>query len=96
VDYADETIGYPLTRIKVRRFFVSDAMIGGDGKASAWTDWERSGAIADPEEMIYKMTAIYKDFPSALERGRLASERMHSQYTWRHAARKLIKILEAV
>jgi glycosyltransferase involved in cell wall biosynthesis len=96
VDYADETIGYPLTRFRVGRFFVSDAVFGSDGKAQSWTDWERSGAIVDPQEIIEHMGAIYADYSSALERGRLASERIQTQYTWRHAARKLIKILEGI
>ena len=96
-DYADETIGYPLTRYKVGRFFYSDAFFNTDGSPrGSNTDWERSGAIADPAEIIENMSAIYQDYPAALERGKLASERMHSRYTWAHAARRLIKLLEEV
>jgi glycosyltransferase involved in cell wall biosynthesis len=97
LDYADETIGYPLTRIKVRRFFFSDGYFNLDGSPrGSYTDWERAGAIADPVEIIEKMTAIYKDYPAALARGKAASERMHSRYTWAHAARRIVKLLEGI
>jgi len=95
VDYADATIGYPLP-VKVARFFVSNGQYGADGKWQSWVDWERAGGIVDPQDIIGAMQEIYDDYPRALELGKAASERMHSRYTWRHAAQRLIKILEGV
>jgi hypothetical protein len=40
------------------------------------------------------MEQIYHSYDHALGRGRRASERMHSQYTWAQAAEKFIKICE--
>jgi len=82
--------------VKVARFFVSDAQYGVDGKWQSWVNWERSGGIVDPRDIIGAMQEIYDDYPRALELGKAASERMHSRYTWRHAAQRLIKILEGV
>lgn len=40
------------------------------------------------------MQEIVDDYASALERGRKASERMHSRYKWSDAAAKFITICE--
>lgn len=87
IDYADESIGYPITKFKMTPFW-KPPREPGIGKPDC------VGAAADEDAIIEAMKAIYRNYPEALKRGRRASERMHGSYTWTHAAEKFIKICE--
>ena len=83
MDYADESTGFPLTRLDP----LPMRMYG---------DHETFGRLASVEEIIERMEEILADYPAALARGRLASERMHSRFTWAHAAARFLEILATV
>ena len=51
-------------------------------------------AQPDIEELFHTMEHVYNNYHEALERGRKASERMHSQFTWDCAAARFIEICE--
>jgi len=85
-DYADESMGFPGTDGEMEPF---------PCKPGANLP-EASGARANPEAISARMQEIVDDYPAALERGRAASERMHSQYTWRQAAHQFIAVCERV
>ena len=83
MDYADESTGFPLTRLDP----LPMRMYG---------DHETFGRLASVEEIIERMEEILADYPAALARGRLASARMHSRFTWAHAAARFLEILDTV
>jgi len=85
-DYADESMGFPVTDFEMEPF---------PCKPGANLP-EASGARANPEAIIARMQEIVDDYPAALERGRRASERMHSRYTWAQAAERFIAICEQI
>ena len=90
VDYADEKIGYP-----VKKF--SMLPLWDVNKNKEITKGMKPEAYAvKPDEMkiIHKMNRIYHNYEEALERGRKASERMHTQFTWEQAAERFIEICE--
>ncbi len=84
LDYADETIGFPITNFGMVPF----ARKQGDESIAGW------GARAQEEAIVERMEEIYHGYAEALERGKRASGRMHGQYTWGHAARRFIEICE--
>ncbi|MBE3063945.1 MAG: glycosyltransferase [Spirochaetes bacterium] len=80
LDYADQEIGFPITEFKP--FVFRQDMP------------EYFGLAAEEPAIIAAMEEIVRDYPAALERGRKASERMHSRFTWAQAASKFIAICE--
>lgn len=85
-DYADGEIGFPVTDFRMAPFCTPS-------KEDVICGW---GARAREEAVIARMEEIYHDYPAALERGRLASMRMHSKFTWAQAAERFIEICRNV
>jgi glycosyltransferase involved in cell wall biosynthesis len=90
VDYADETIGYPIKEFQ----FIKIGRTDDDGRPL--NNLVSQGALVDPVSIILRLEAIYHDYETALALGLAASERMHSRYTWRQAAEHFIEICEKV
>jgi len=86
LDYADETTGFPIEPSEMEPFWLR----GEEGTKPA-TGY---GARADRHAFVAAMRSVVDHYPEALDRGRLASERMHSQYTWAQAAEKFLAICE--
>jgi len=82
-DYADAETGYPIST------FTMDPCYKG-GRLFAYS------AAPDPAGIVGALQAIFADYPEALRRGRAASERMKTRYTWAHAAARFIEICESV
>ena len=82
-DYADESTGFPLTRLDP----LPMRMYG---------DHETAGRLASVEDLIERLVEIIGDYDAALARGRLASARMHSRFTWAHAAARFLEILDTI
>jgi glycosyltransferase involved in cell wall biosynthesis len=81
-DYADAETGYPIST------FTMDPCYKGD-RLFAYS------AAPDPAAIVGSLQAIFADYPEALRRGRAASERMHSKYTWACAAKRFIEICDS-
>ena len=49
---------------------------------------------AEPDKQVLKnlMFKVYNNYSEALDRGKRASERMHTQYSWKQAAERFIEI----
>jgi len=83
LDYADSSIGYPITDYEMIPFYRNDERYA-------------LGAMPSADAILARMEEIYRDYPAALERGRAASERMRTRFTWRQAAEKFIEICTEV
>ncbi len=83
VDYADAAIGFPIKKITMTPIEFAD---GG----------RSTGTLPDITEIKKRMRHIYDNYPEALKRGKKASDRMHNQFTWDHAAQRFVEILAAV
>jgi glycosyltransferase involved in cell wall biosynthesis len=82
-EYADETTGYPLT-----------SRGGYKLKQSPWLTEGSMHAFVEPGGLINKMYRVYSNYDEALARGRRASERIHSGFTWDRTVEKLIGACE--
>ena len=82
-DYADESTGFPLTRLDP----LPMRMYG---------DHATFARLASAEEIIERMEEIRADYPAALARGKAASERMHARFKWSDAAARFLEILATV
>lgn len=51
-------------------------------------------ACADVGDLGRKMVEIMQDYPRAIERATVGSNRVHGKWTWQHAARQLVKNLQ--
>ena len=78
-DYADSSIGYPLKRFKAAEVHFDNGFTSG-------------GVEPSKREIVEKFHQVYHGYETALDKGRRASERMHGQYTWDHAAERFIEI----
>jgi len=89
LDYADARIGFPLTefRMSPMRWRCPQDDPGANEKIAY-------GAEVSIPHFIQRMEELYHNYPAALALGKAASERMHSRYTWAHAARKFVEICE--
>ena len=85
LDYADETTGYPITQFSMAPFWPTGRENIGNPCL---------GAVASEAAIIERMEEIYGAYPEALARGKAASERMHSRYTWAQSAEKFNQICE--
>jgi glycosyltransferase involved in cell wall biosynthesis len=92
LEYMDEAIGIPITEFSMIPIWGKDDAGNwrkhGEGEPSYY------GAGVDETTLILRMMAAYRHYPEALERGKRASERMHSCYTWEKAATRFIEICE--
>ena len=86
-DYADSTIGFPLTNFKMIPYW-------REGREVGVGEPDYYGAAATDESIIQRMEQIYHDYNRALKIGKKASERMHACFRWSDAALKFIKICE--
>lgn len=82
-DFFDDTVGFTLKH-SVREQTLRDY------------DLTTRGYIPDTEDMIKKMLYVYKNYDEALRRGRKASNRIHSKFTWERSARRLKEIIKDV
>jgi glycosyltransferase involved in cell wall biosynthesis len=88
VDYGDDGTGYPIRDFKMIPYWRFGEP-AGVGEPAYW------GAAAEESAIIARMEEVVGNYSEALRRGRAASERMHSQYTWRQAAERFIEICSA-
>jgi len=51
---------------------------------------------ADPACVADAMAFVYRNYDKALERGKFASERLHSSYTWDQSVTKLIDVIKEI
>lgn len=83
LDYGDDSIGYPLGPGEWRL------------EHFPWNPGsEARGTHVKIDALIRKMRKVYMTYPEALRRGRAASERMHSRFTWDQTARRFIEVCE--
>jgi glycosyltransferase involved in cell wall biosynthesis len=88
VDYTGPEFGYPLTRLTFRDF---GTVRGPNGLGLPCFCSE-----PDEREIIEKLEEIISDYPTAVAKGRKASEHMHMNYSWAKAGERLAEILEGV
>lgn len=100
LDFADESIGYPITKFeKIPLYFISENNDDFKKHEIPQVNPMRpcaNGAKVDPYDLMLEMERVYHHYPEALARGRLASERMREKYTWRQAGERFLDILESV
>jgi glycosyltransferase involved in cell wall biosynthesis len=92
IDYADESIGYPIPEAELDVRLLSPSNYKPDGEELPLFGAE----IKNDPSLFGRMRYIYHHYDEALARGRAASARMHSRYTWRQAAERFIEICEEV
>lgn len=51
-------------------------------------------ARIDVAELMFWMREVYRNYDSALEKGKLASEWMHREYSWDECAKELLEVLK--
>ena len=82
-EYFDKTVGYPL------KFSMIEQNLE-NYKISA------KGAVVDTKDLIEKMVYVMMRYKEAYEKGKRASERIHSKFTWDKSAFRLYEILKGV
>ena len=87
LDYADESIGFPITDFKMIPFW-------RDGRGVGVGDPDYFGAAATETAIIQRMEQVYHGYDRALKLGKKASERMHARFKWSDAASAFINICE--
>ena len=88
LDYADEKVGYPITEFQW-------GTARDDARVKQGLPAEYKMPVVDPRTLLRKMQEVYSDWErGAWNRGKAASDRMHSRYTWAHAAQKLVRVCE--
>jgi glycosyltransferase involved in cell wall biosynthesis len=55
---------------------------------------ETAAYFCDTTDIINQMYHVYSHYSEALERGKRASERIRNKWTWTHAAKRMVDILE--
>ena len=88
-EYGDDSVGFPVTRFEMTPHWAYP-------KPPDVGEPDYYGAHTDPAALVERMQEIVDDYPAALERGRLASMRMHDKFTWAHAAARFIEICDTV
>jgi glycosyltransferase involved in cell wall biosynthesis len=107
-DFADETIGYPLTKLSFVPAIMQEPTKRPNGEEVLVTTHESLVAMSDVtgtlemdgvptvrtggKEIIRRCEQIHTGYDRALELGTRASERMHRSYTWAVAAEEFIEI----
>lgn len=86
IDWADPATGYPVSDLYSLPFYKNDEDAQTKKKPIAY------GLAVKGAALVARMEEIYNNYPEALRRGRLASERMHTRYTWKQAAARFIEI----
>ena len=77
-DFMDDTVAYPLNVAE---------LIPAVAKCPYYTGYV--WAQPDEEHLIHLMRQVYTDRAAASAKGALASQRVLTQWTWRHAAQKI-------
>lgn len=79
-DFFDEQVGYPISfEIKEQEMRNYDVIA--------------RGYVPDTHDFLRKMIQVVKNYPEALRRGKRASERIHSTFTWDKSAKRLAEII---
>lgn len=89
LDYGDSTVGYP-----VSDFHASPIWLRGEKRTGRPPRCH--GMEVNPGAVTKYIQEIMADYPAALARGKRASERMHSCYTWAQSAQRFVAICERV
>ncbi len=93
VDFLDQDIAYPL---KWRYRTMKAVKPGKDAKTGQTAnEVYHTGQVAEPDlqDVLDQMEHVYANYSEALERGRLASERMHERFTWPKAGATFLELL---
>lgn len=85
-DYARKEEGYPLT--KLTRGLIFDGCDRIDAYDAGF------GMEPDVNDIVRKLDEIAHGYSEATRRAKIASERMHREYTWDMAGRRFIEICE--
>lgn len=112
VDFADESIGFPITNANGRKDWsmaplqmiqaekienpgsalAASALMMGKDHIRLVKAHDSYGAIAHGDALVRRFEQIYHGYDEALRRGKKASERMHSKYTWADCAEEFVEI----
>jgi len=80
-DFFDKKVGYPL-KYKLGLMDMTSPIFGDMGKVEA--------AFPDVEDLVENMIYVRQNYKHALEKGRLASARIKSRFTWEKSADSLV------
>jgi len=82
-DFFDDTVGYPI------KYQMGDIKATyADGTIDV-----TQAAFPDVEEIAKLMVYVYKNYNKAKEKGKKASEWIHSKFTWERSAKTLVSII---
>lgn len=85
LDFFDEKVGYPIGyemgEAEVR--FIGDTLVE-----------KTQVAFPHVNELMEYMVYVYYDYSKALKKGKIASQRIVSKFTWQRSAQKLVDVLE--
>lgn len=81
LDFFDKKVGYPL-KYSLGLMDMTSPIYGNMGKVEA--------ALPDVQDLVDNMVYVKNNYKNALEKGRLASARIHSRFTWGRSAETLI------
>ena len=83
-EYINERYCYPVPIEGVQRSELYNRVYNADG----------SWAMVDENALRDQMQCVYDDYEGAIEKGKLASEHVLSEWTWRQAGERAYRILE--
>ncbi len=81
MDFFDETVGFPV-KYKIKE------------KKVPYFHIKRKVFVPDTKDLIGNLWNVYDNYQSALEKGKQASARMHTEFTWKKSARRLYEIIK--
>ena len=109
-DFADSTIGYPLTHLSFVPVAMAEPQKKENGETEMVITHKSYGAVSgstgtfdkngepwmntNGKEIINRCEQIYSGYDRAMSLGKRASERMHRKYKWSDAAAEFIAICE--
>jgi len=86
LDFFDKKVGYPL-KYKLGLMDMTSPIYGDMGKVEA--------AFPDVADLVENMVFVKNNYKHALEKGRLASHRIKSRFTWENSAETLVNSIRA-
>lgn len=89
-DFCSKREGYPLKF----KFVPVKAWTWNEEEQQMKVEFETSSASADVDHIVRRMEQVYHGYDRALEKGRLAAERIRKYITWERSADSFIKIIE--
>lgn len=81
LDFFDETVGFPV-KYKIKE------------KKVPYYHFKRKVFMPDMKDFIGNIWNVYDNYPSALEKGKRAGVRMHTEFTWEKSALRLYEIIK--